>query len=160
MLRRTPTLAKVAAVAVLALAGTFIPGGTAHADGCRGEWSELCGGVRNDQSKTMSYTLELDSGGPHSCRVWNPAGGDHAPGDKILSCKQEPLHQGGKKGGYLSGVDVDAFTFPDTGYHVSFNGRPQTYHLRGYWTKISSAQFAVCKKYDAYKTPYCEITGA
>ncbi|MGW0664565.1 hypothetical protein [Streptodolium elevatio] len=155
MAPRSSTVAKVSGVALAALLAGVLPAGPAHAEGCAGS---LCGGVRNEQTKLMSYTIDLGTG-PHRCRVWNPDGGDNASGDRILACDQRPLSQDQQEGGYGSGVDVDAFTFPDTGYHVSFNGRGQTYHERGYWTKIKTTQFAVCKKFDAYKTPYCEISG-
>ena len=52
----------------------------------------------------------------------------------------------GKRGGNGTGVDVDAFTFADVGYHERFS-RLGTWHWqrKGVWTKIRDGEIADCR---------------
>ncbi|GCD92973.1 hypothetical protein [Embleya hyalina] len=144
-----------AAAMVMAVGAVAFASGPASAGGCGPVGP--CGRVDNNTaSDTMSYTLKLDTGGDHRCNVWNFPGGQ-----RTVSCQQQGLNPGKGVGGRLhDGKDVDAFTFPNTGYHVTFNGGiTQSYHERGMWTKISNTATAVCKDVSSFQTPYCEVMG-
>jgi hypothetical protein len=143
--------AGAAAAMVMAAGAVGLGAGPAGAGGCSSPGP--CGRVNNDTGgDTMRYTLRLDDGASDRCNVWNFPGGQ-----KTVSCAQEGLAPGGSKGGwYHDKTDVDAFTFPDSGYHVSFNGGiTQSYHERGMWTKIASLDTITCKDTGDFETPYC-----
>ncbi len=111
----------------------------ARADGC---YYGLCGEVKNRTDQTMSITEDLGEG-PHYCQVWNWNGGTD---DSSVRghCTQETIGYG-TYGGDFTGVDVDAFTFANEGYHERF-GRLGTWHWRtkGVWTKIRDEEIADC----------------
>jgi hypothetical protein len=83
------------------------------------------------------------SRGDHLCDVWNYDGGDNASWHQT-ACQQKPWGSG-TRGGIGTGIDVDAFTFANQGYHERFY-RTGTWHwrTRGVWTKINNAQIADC----------------
>lgn len=150
MSRRRKFAGGVAAMA-MAFGGVVFTGGPASASGCT--WAPCGRAVNDTASDKMRYTLKLDTGGDHRCNVWNFPGGQ-----RTVSCQQQDLNPGKSVGGWLwDKKDVDAFTFPDTGYHVAFYNGAQTYHIRGMWTKISSSDTVRCFDTSAYKTPYCHV---
>ena len=85
--------------------------------------------------------------GPDFCDVWNWDGG---PGShfKHSRCEQS-LFGDGIKGGFATGVDVDAFTFTNEGYHVRFAcpgqaSCPWQWVEKGVWTKIRDTEIGDC----------------
>ncbi|TWP46956.1 hypothetical protein FKR81_33405 [Lentzea tibetensis] len=111
----------------------------ANAGNCTGRF---CGAVKNRTGRTEHFTTSLGSGA-HFCDVWNRDGGTgsnfwHAP------CVQRTMGNG-VVGGNGTGVDVDAFTFANSGYHERFT-RVGTWHWRtaGIWTKIRDGEIADC----------------
>ncbi|WP_406840574.1 hypothetical protein ACICHK_38315 [Streptomyces sp. AHU1] len=139
--RANRTAAAVVAAAFMA-SGVVVAGATnASAVGCRGG-SLLCGAVKNRTGETMHYTTSLGEG-PHYCDVWNWTGTTEAE-FKHAKCKQLSFGNG-TRGGNGTGVDVDAFTFVNHGYHERFS-RVGTWHWRakGVWTKILSGEIADC----------------
>lgn len=149
MSRRKKFVASVA-VAGAAFAGVVFTGGPANAAGCTGA---PCGRAVNKTSTLMTYTLRLDDGGPDLCAVWN-----FSDKGRVVTCAQQPLKPRTSVGGWtFDKKDVDAFSFPNTGYHVRFYGLGQTYHERGVWTKIRSIDTVTCEYTPDFKTPMCNV---
>ena len=102
---------------------------------------QLCGAVKNRTGKTMAITRSFS--GSHFCDVWNWDGGTGNNWNHH-ACTQESWGSG-TRGGNGTGVDVDAFSFANQGYHERFT-RLGTWHWRtqGVWTKIRSGEIADC----------------
>lgn len=102
----------------------------------------LCGQVINRTGRTMAITTSLGSG-PHYCDVWNWGGGSTYQW-KHAACRQITVGNG-TFGGNGTGYDVDAFTFPNQGYHERFS-RLGTWNWRtkGVWTKVRDGEYADC----------------
>jgi hypothetical protein len=128
------------AIFLVAVGAVALEVQTASAGGCA--HGVLCGAVKNRTDKTMSVTLDLGDGGGW-CDVWNWSGDyrdnfQHKPCDQITA-------RNGTLGGNGTGVDVDAFTFANQGYHERFT-RLGIWHWRvkGVWTKIQDGEIADC----------------
>lgn len=121
---------------------------TRVADSCSA-WGTICGQVKNRTGRPMRFTLTLgskedkDKDLDHRCDVWNRHGGDRYRFWQAW-CHQLPLNVG-VVGGNFTAIDVDAFTFPDHGYHQRFT-RFGKWHWRkkGVWTKIRNGENADC----------------
>src|ERR1041384_1490364 len=102
----------------------------------------FCGAVKNRTGRTMSITESLGSGS-NFCDVWNWNGG---PGSSFrhAACSQQAWGNG-TRGGNGTGVDVDAFTFNNEGYHERFS-RVGSWHwrIKGVWTKVRDGEIADC----------------
>jgi hypothetical protein len=135
----TRAAATTAAAVFLASAAAVAGATAASADNCAGP---LCGAAKNRTGKTMSITLDLGAGSGY-CNVWNSQGG---PGSSFwhAHCNQNTIGNG-TIGGNGTGVDVDAFSFANQGYHERFS-RVGSWHWRkkGVWTKIRSGEIADC----------------
>jgi hypothetical protein len=110
--------------------------------------ASLCGEVNNQSSKYMTVTTSLGSG-QHYCNVWNWDGSNPA------RCEHEPpLAPGSSMGG--GNVDVDAFTFADDDYTLSFYGGSSSRKTKGVWTKITDIQEATCND-GSEGIPHCNV---
>ncbi|WP_438493918.1 hypothetical protein [Streptomyces asiaticus] len=142
-LRRSMTT--VAATTALVLGGMTANADSASAAGCK--WGVVCGEVVNQTSAWMNYTTVLDdSSGGDWCSVWN-SGGDAAENWTYVRCAKQWLQPHDHEGGWFSGTDVDAFTYPTRGYFVGFNSQYRWVDP-GLWTKIHSDQTASCSDYE------------
>ena len=140
MSRLTRALATTGAAVVVASGMTLVAAPSAFADNCDGP---LCGAAKNRTGRTMSVTTDLGTGRSGFCDVWN-RGGDTTSNFWHAPCDQQTMGNG-TRGGFGTGVDVDAFTFANEGYHERFS-RIGTWHWRvkGVWTKFNSAEIADC----------------
>jgi hypothetical protein len=144
MSRLNQAAVTIATVGLVASGAAVAVAPAASAGTCTGP---LCGAVKNRTGRTMSITLALGSGSGF-CDVWNSGGGTgesfwHAP------CNQQVMGNG-TKGGNGTGIDVDALTFANEGYHERFS-RIGTWHWRqqGVWTKLRDGEVADCGIGDA-----------
>lgn len=133
---RTMTV-RLAVAATIGAAAVAVMPAPAQADGCRGP---ICGGVRNWTGFTMHTTLDLWWGNDR-CHLWNQYGGPIAS-SAIVACSQRSLGSWSTRGGYGSGVDVDAFTFNYRGYYVYALGAYR-WRDQGVWTRLRG-QVATC----------------
>ena len=121
----------------LAVGAVFVTSEPARAGGC--DWYSPCGEAQNSTPWGMHVTTTLGAG-PHWCDVWNINGGS-SPAWQHSKCTQQYLAPGGHHGG--GNVDVDAFTFNDRGYYMTFQSR--VWHAKGVWTKITNLQDVECR---------------
>lgn len=106
----------------------------AQADNCTGPF---CGKVKNRTGKTMHITHSLGCGA-HFCDVWNDS--SRAP----VRCRQQTMGNG-TRGGNRTGVDVDAFTFANEGYHSRWGRLGKwSWRKKGVWTKLRDGEIADC----------------
>ncbi|MDX8147633.1 hypothetical protein SK854_36365 [Lentzea sp. BCCO 10_0061] len=103
----------------------------------------VCGEVSNYTGHTMSYTDSLFEGTKHRCDVWNSEKGNRWRWADKVKCNQHDLAEG-QRGGPLTGLDVDAFTFNAHSYEVKFHGDSWRPVKQGAWTRIGSAQMVSC----------------
>lgn len=142
MSRLARAAATISTVVLVASGAAVAEAPAASAATCDRVVGFLCGAVKNRTGRTMHITFDLGSGNGF-CDVWNWDGG---PGEsfKHARCSQEPRGNG-TTGGNGTGVDVDAFTFNNEGYHERFS-RVGSWHWRqkGVWTKVRSGEIADC----------------
>ncbi|MFD8152641.1 hypothetical protein ACFV28_18085 [Streptomyces sp. NPDC059720] len=110
-----------------------------------------CGEATNLTPWGMHITTTLGTGASGYCDVWNKDGGS-TPSWWHARCDQRYLAPGAHYGG--GNIDVDAFTFNDRGYYMTFSTR--TWHAAGVWTKITNLQDAKCD--DRNGVPECWIS--
>lgn len=130
----TAQASAAAPAAVMGGCGTFTP----------------CGEATNLTPWGMYITTNLGTGTSGYCDVWNKNGGS-TPSSWHAKCDQRYLAPGAHYGG--GNIDVDAFTFNDRGYYMTFSTR--TWHAAGVWTKITDLQEAKCD--DRNGVPECWI---
>jgi hypothetical protein len=134
-------MAMLATVVLLASGALVLGAGSASATTCDDYTGYLCGEVKNRTGITMKITQKFSGTG--YCDVWNWGGGTTYNWNHHV-CTQGSLGNG-TKGGNGTGVDVDAFSFANQGYHERFT-RLGTWHWRvkGVFTKVSDGEIADC----------------